>query len=565
MLYDCEGNQVPVISVVDKLLQTTDIPADSKTVGDLLFTPYTENLYSLRSQRLQLGYSSGEYNQATTLYGFYIPIDPTKGTTVTVQRAAIGTRFRVSASADEPAVGVSYHDRTDKDTSSKIVYSDILPTDRYLYIAYYSTNDTLTEAELLAGFKVYYGTEYTSRKNKIEALDYPKDVQFVNGNIDPTGLFENDSKSIVSDYIRVNGEFGVSSSVDYHLTVHLYDPDGSYITSIGITDEVRYITHFGSIRVCIADADETTDVTPSTVDFSEIKMPYNRYSPKAYTDEKTDVLDAENCSSVDVYAYLDSAVASHGMYASRTYLCTEESGLPIYYYTIGNGSKKLCIVSGQHGPGRSGDPRDSVITVAKLVHDLIDGDFADSSFMKVLHDEYTILVIPVLNVYGFNNRSRTNANDDDTNRDWTDPATIEVTAAKALITSFEPDIAFDVHTNGTTPIVNADIEIQFGLGETHNPLYRDAVKPHFMSYYNTDVAVRLPNSIDTLQYFIQNTLGIMGGLLELRWWLKDKKWMHDYQAESANYAMLLNIIKYCASVNDQQAFVFEHTPNQNQY
>ena len=567
LVIDEEGEVVPgdVSVVVDPTLSHAGEAADAKNVGDILYTPYTENLYLQRSQRIQLGFNSGVYNQATTLYGFYVPIDPTKGTTVTIQRIATGTRFRVAAGADEPAVGVSYHDRVDKDSGGNTIeFSDILSTDRYLYIAYYSTNDTLTEDELLAGFKIFYGTKYEARENRVELLSYQRDVQFVNGNIGSTGLFESDSKHIVSDYISVNGTFGVSCPDDYQMTVHLYDSDNTYITSKTISDAVQYITHFGMIRVCIADA-ELSDVTPGTVDFSEIKMPYNRYSPKAYTTEQTTVLDAENCLCDDVFAYLDIIVAPHEMYATKTYLCTEESGLPIYYYTLGNGSKKLCIVSGQHGPGSSGDPRDSVITVAKFMHDLIDGSFSDSSFMKELHDNYTILVIPILNVYGFNNRSRTNADGDDTNRDWSSPSTIEVTAAKTLIASFNPDIAFDVHCNGTTPIVNADIEIQFGLGETHNPLYKDAIQAYFKSYYDTDVATRLPNSTDTLQYYIQNTLGIMGGLLELRWWVKSKKWMHDYQAESANYAMLLNVIKYCASVTDGGTYSYEHTPNQLQY
>lgn len=550
---------------VDSTLSYAGKAADAKSVGDILYTPHTANLYSQRSQRIQLSFGGGVYNQATTLYGFYIPIDPAEGTTITIQRLNTGTRFRVAASADVPAIGVSYHGRVDRDSSGNTIeYSSILSTDRYLYIAYYSSNDTLTEDELLAGFKIFYGTKYTARENRVESLEYSRDVRFISGNIDTEGLYEEDSKHIVGDYIRVNGIFGLSCPEDYQMSVHLYDPDGSYITSSIFTDAVKYLAHFGTIRICISDA-ELADITPSTVDFSKVKMPYNRYSPKSYTSEKTTVLDAENSVCDDVYAYLDSIVAAHGMYATKAYLCTEESGLPIYYYTLGNGAKKLCLVSGQHGPGSGGDPRDSVITVAKLIHDLIDGDFPDSSFLRKIHDEYTVLVIPTLNAYGFNNRSRTNADGIDINRDWTNPSTIEVAAAKALIASFGPDIAFDVHCNGSTPIANVDVEIQYGLGETHNPLYKKAVQTYFKSYYNTDVAGRLPNSSDTLQYYIQNTLGIMGGLLELRWWMKDKKWMHDYQAESANYAMLLNAIKYCASINDAETYAFEHTPNQNQY
>lgn len=566
MLYDYEGNQVQVVSV-DTTLSKSGEPSDSKTVGDHIFYAYSYNLYAERSiNSLLLSFNAGTYAAGQSLYGFYVPVDPAKGTTITVSRLNKGKRFRVAASANIPAVGVSYHDRADNDTGDTIVYSNIQSTDRYLYIAYYSTEqDTKTEAELLQGMTIFYGTEYTPKESQISALNYAKDVYWVNGSVNSSGVFTSDSKHILSDYVRVNGTYGVSCPDDYIIDAVCYDFDGKYCGAVsGITDKVSYNNHRGYLRFCIGASDES-EITPSTVDFSQIKLPFNRYSALEYTNKQSFVLDAENCKCSDVYDYIDSVASAHGLYVTKNLLCNETSGLPIYYYTLGSGAKKVCIVSGQHGPGSSGDPRDSVITVAKLVHDLINGDFPHGSFLQKLHDDYTILVIPILNAYGFDNGSRDDANGDDTNRDWVDGNTIEVSAAKAVISAFDPSIAFDVHCNGTTPLVNADIEIQFGLGTTHNTLYQSEVQDYFKSYYNSDTAYRTSNITTTLQYYIQTTLGILGGLLELRWWLKNKKWLHDYQVESLNYAMLVNIIKYCASINDQESFVFEHTPNQNQY
>ena len=537
-------------------------------LNDEVYDKGTENLFDVRSDSMLLGLDAAKFVSSDQLHGFYVPIDPDKGTTVTIRRSNAGQRFRIVSCADIPAVNVTYTSgkRIAPDTSKVAVYDKIEPTDKYLYIAYYNPNyDTLTEAELLAGFKIIYGSEhdYVAEESRIDRLDYLKSVGFTNGNINSSGKVVDDSKHIVSTDIRVNGRYGISADDDYTVTVHEFDYDGKHINSYDVTNAVKYSYHWGIIRVCVSD-NSNIDITPASVDFSSIKIPCNRFSAKGYADNDSFVLDAENCLCNDVYAYIDSVADTHGMYATKTFLCTETSGISTYYYTLGSGAKKLCILSGQHGPGNGGDPRDSVITVAKMVHDLIDGNFAHGSFLQKLHDEYTILVIPILNAYGFNNFSRTDANDVDTNRDWVDAETIEVGAAKPIIAAFDPDIAFDVHCNGTTPVSNVDVEIQFYLGSYNNP-YKGAVEDYFKSYYNMNVATREANSTETFSYYIVNTLQAYGGLLELRWWLKNKKWMHDYQVESGNYAMLVNVIKYFDAVSESETFEWEKTPNQNQY
>ena len=530
----------------------------------------SSNLYDSHSDDMTLALNSEGFSQGTSLVGFYVPIDPSINTTVTVQRAERGMRFRVVSCQNVPAVGTTYSSGkvVNWDDVKKIVYDKIVSTDRYLYVAYYSTTqDTKTKSELLSGMEIYYGTEQqntTSRKiSRIDELYYNHETGFVNGSINSSGVFSGDTKSITSDFIHVEGSFMISVPSDYVMKIHLFDDEGNYKSTTQKTNSVSLLSHYGLARFSIS-ASNNSSITPETVDFSKIKMPSNRYTARSYTNKKTFVLDAENCTDSDIYAYIDETVASHGVYATKTLLCTESSGLPIYYYTIGNGTKKVCIVGGQHGAGNDGDPRDGVITVAKFIRDLIDGNFSNDSFLKELHDDYTVLVIPVLNPYGFNNRTRTDANDDDPNRDWTSPSTIEVTAAKTLISTFSPNIALDVHCNGTTPVYNEDITIQFGLG-TYNSTYKSAVQSKFKSYYDTDVGERTPNTEDTLQYYIITTLGILGGLLELRWWSKSRKWMHDAQAESANYAMLVNALRFCGATHDSHTYTWEHTPNQNQY
>ena len=569
MMVDENGTIVPVAKPdieIDRTLEKTGEAADAKAVGEQVFTDGCENLFK-NPTYVSLGVGETTFETNDVVRGFYIPIDPSLGSTITIRRTLVGTRFRAVSCANIPAAGITYlsTQRTYADGSNIMVYDKARLTDRYLYILYGNTSlDTLTNAQLLAGMAIYYGTEYTEKLSRMDRLDYSHDITFENATADETGAIVDSTTHIISSLIKVDGRFCVSCPADYIMSVYFYDNNKKYLTVDSRTGVTTHFSNAGYIRIDIAAADSSA-ITPSTVDFSEIKFPGNRYSAYEYAKAKTIVIDAENSKSADVYAYLDKDVSCHGMYATKTYLCTETSGLPVYYYTLGSGAKKACIVAGQHGDGSNGDPREHVITTAKLMHDLMTVNFADGSFLQKLHDEYTLLVIPILNVYGFDNNTRTDANSVDTNRDWVAAATTEVAAAKSLIASFNPSIALDVHTNGTTPTVNSNVEIQFGFGTTHNPLFKAAIESYFNSYYNVTVQTRSPNADTTLDVYINTTLGKLGGILELRWWLKDKLIMHDWQAESCNYAMLVNSLKYLASVNDNTTFVYEHTPNQIQY
>lgn len=535
--------------------------------GMKIFQPDQTNYFNQASEEMMLAFTSGSFTQASSLYGFYVPIDE-NASIVNITRTNAGTRFRFGFSEDVPAVGVSYSGYTsDTWDTLTMVWLQVPEGAKYIYVAYYRTQDTLTKEQLLAGMTIRYNVpsliENGEKVNRIENLDHSTGVKFVNGLINSSGAFVTDSKHITSDFVKVDGVFKVSVPSSYVMKVHLFDGEKEYISSVEKTNGCYKLENGGYARFTIEASDES-DIDPDTVDFSQIKIPGNRFSALTFANEKTFILDAENITSSDVFAYLDRSVASHGMYATKTFLCNESSGLPIYYYTLGNGAKKMCLIGGQHGPESNGDPRDGVIILAKMLHDLIEGEFANGSFLQKIHDEYTVIVVPVLNVYGFNNRKRTNAENTDINRDWiTTPTTAEVTAAKALIDDFAPDIALDVHTNGTNPIVNEDIEIQFGLG-SHNSAFKSAVQSKFKSYYDTDVLERTPNTNTTLQYYIINTLEALGGLLELRWWIKSKKIMHDSQAESADYAMIVNALKYCDSVSENETFTWEKTPNQSQ-
>ena len=533
--------------------------------NDLYITNSAQNLFDERSATKTLALSEGTFTSATTLYGFYVPIDTSKGT-ITVRRKNIGTRFRIVSSIQEPAVGVNYFNREDHDAENGFTYTPLF-TARYIYIAYYSsTQDTLTEAELLEDFAIYYGTGIqTEEISKIDLLAHAKDIAFKNGTIDASGNVVDSATNIISDKYRASGYYVVSCPSAYVVTVHVLNADGSVTASYETTNGVKRYNLTGVVRVTVKKADESA-ITPSSVDFSQIKISGVHFSPLAYTDKMTFILDAENSKTSDVYAYIDSHMKTHGMYASKAFLCNDSSGLPIYYYTLGDGAKTIFLVSGQHGPAIvSGDPRDSVISVAKIMCDLMDGNFAVGSFLEKLHDEYTIVIIPVFNPYGFDNFSRTNGDGVDTNRDWTNGNVVQVAAAKQLINGVNPFMLLDIHCNGSNPVDLPNLEIQYNFG-TYNDQFGDSVRRHFASYYNTAVYGR-PNTVDAnmLGPYARVTLGILGGLLELRWWLKEDEILHNSQVESANYAMIVNAIKFFTAIDASEAYSVERIPNQNQY
>ena len=123
----------------------------------------------------------------------------------------------------------------------------------------------------------------------------------------------------------------------------------------------------------------------------------------------------------------------------------------------------------------------------------------------------------------------------------------------------------DIHCNGSNPVDLPNLEIQYNFG-TYNDQFGNAIRKMFKSYYNTDVYGR-PNTVDAnmLGPYARVTLGILGGLLELRWWLKEDEILHNSQVESANYSMIINAIKFFVSIDMSESYEVEKTPNQNQY
>lgn len=114
---------------------------------------------------------------------------------------------------------------------------------------------------------------------------------------------------------------------------------------------------------------------------------------------------------------------------------------PIYYYTIGEGEKKILIIGGLHGDEPKG-------TYACL--ELIETLSKNSS----LTEKYTFIVIPLCNPDGAQYYKRRNSNNIDLNRDFYAKSQPETSAIINLYNKHKPIILIDVHeSQGSMPLI----------------------------------------------------------------------------------------------------------------
>jgi hypothetical protein len=241
----------------------------------------------------------------------------------------------------------------------------------------------------------------------------------------------------------------------------------------------------------------------------------------------------------------------------------------IYYYKIGNGAKKMLIVGGQHGP--TSDPRDGVLTLCRIISDFVNGKFPID--IDDILRSYTLIVIPILNVYGFDNSTdaydgpggRRNYNGVNLNGDWNGDSTqIEVISTKDLITSENPDIILDVHCTGTNRSASDDFTNGAFWYYLHNnsgfASCKDQLEKRYGIYSQpTDLSQRS----ETLAYYTIETLGKIGGLIETQYYIKGINNDSGWQVESANYNYLLNMILYLISQNNSTNYEYKVTNQQD--
>ncbi|TXN35808.1 DUF2817 domain-containing protein [Flagellimonas hymeniacidonis] len=117
-----------------------------------------------------------------------------------------------------------------------------------------------------------------------------------------------------------------------------------------------------------------------------------------------------------------------------------EEGEEIASITLGRGSKKVLMWSQMHG-------NESTTTKAAL--DLVNFLSSKNELAKIINDNCTITLVPILNPDGAKRYTRANANNIDLNRDAKLLSQLESQALRKLFEAFGPDYCFNLHDQRT--------------------------------------------------------------------------------------------------------------------
>lgn len=125
-------------------------------------------------------------------------------------------------------------------------------------------------------------------------------------------------------------------------------------------------------------------------------------------------------------------------------------GKSIKSVTFGNGTHKIFMWSQMHG---------NESTTTKAVLDFLNFMNQESDLAKLILDQCTIKIIPILNPDGAEAYTRVNANDIDLNRDAQNKTQPESKILRRTFDSFQPDYCFNLHDQRTI----------FNVGATPKP------------------------------------------------------------------------------------------------
>lgn len=166
---------------------------------------------------------------------------------------------------------------------------------------------------------------------------------------------------------------------------------------------------------------------------------------------------------------------------------------PIYSVEFGTGKKKVFMWSQMHG---------NESTTTKALFDLFNFLQFNDEEAKKIKQEFTLLIIPILNPDGAQVYTRVNANEVDLNRDSVDLTQPEAQLLQNTFKAFHPDYCFNLH----------DQRSIFAAGETRNPATISFLAPAYNEgrEYN-DCRLKAVEVIvamnDELQKHIPNQVG----------------------------------------------------------
>ncbi|MEZ4796612.1 MAG: M14 family zinc carboxypeptidase [Flavobacteriaceae bacterium] len=167
---------------------------------------------------------------------------------------------------------------------------------------------------------------------------------------------------------------------------------------------------------------------------------------------------------------------------------------PIFSVTIGNGPKKVLMWSQMHG---------NESTTTKAIFDVFNILKHDNWFSKVVLNECTLTIIPILNPDGARLYTRFNANEIDLNRDAQIKSQPEIEVLFKVFNEVKPDFCFNLHGQRTI----------FSAGKTKSPATISFLAP--AQDIKTSVTTNRKRAMEvivamnrSLQQIIPNQVGI---------------------------------------------------------
>jgi hypothetical protein len=165
----------------------------------------------------------------------------------------------------------------------------------------------------------------------------------------------------------------------------------------------------------------------------------------------------------------------------------------IHSVKIGTGKTKIFMWSQMHG---------NESTTTKALFDLFNFLSSNEDDAKIIKENFTLLIIPILNPDGAEAYTRVNANEVDLNRDSVDLSQPESQLLRKTFENFKPDYCFNLHDQRTI----------FAAGDTRNPATVSFLSPAYNEEreYNecrlkaVDVIIAMNNE---LQKYIPNQVG----------------------------------------------------------
>ena len=240
-----------------------------------------------------------------------------------------------------------------------------------------------------------------------------------------------------------------------------------------------------------------------------------------------------------------SLVASHSGYVTETTLGTASDGQSIYLYDfkpvrISNqmtNIPKIIIVAGQHGFEKS-----NIYGLHYFVDNLLNR-WNQSPALEYLRNHVELMIVPVLNTYGFDHNEYKNANGVSLNRnyDYNWQLIADTTSSQyggaapfdqpetqivrdLLLANTNASLVVDFHTNGGASVTQYDYINYYGVSPSSDAYYNrilDAVSHQLASIsanFNIDYSLNHP---DTILGWLNNANGV--GIL--RDWATDNNFV----------------------------------------